>query len=161
MEKAFLKAIALLQKLKKFKLIKGFALSGGVAVSFYVSYRTTFDIDFVIDVSPEDMHKIYEWLKFNGYRVKMDREVPMISVEIEKVPVELLPAKGFLKEGIKRAKEVVLKNIRIPLLRPEYLIISKLERGEEQDLLDVEVLKREATVSEKALKKLKKKIKKI
>lgn len=49
MEKAFIKAISLLQNMKRLKLIKGYALTGGVAVSFYVSYRTTFDIDFLAD----------------------------------------------------------------------------------------------------------------
>ncbi len=67
----------------------------------------------------------------------------------------------FLKDAIKNAKIFEFKGKKIPVLSPEYLIISKLVRGEEQDLLDIEIIKKEAGVNAGLLKKIKAKIKKI
>ncbi len=161
MEKAFIKAVNILQRLQKSGLIKGYALTGGVAVSLYVSYRTTFDIDFFVDTSFENFQKIYEWLKTKGYIVKRDWEFPMIKVEIDNVLIELLLARSFLKDAIKNAKNFIFKGKKIPVLSPEALILTKLERGEKEDLLDIEALKKEVRINEKILKKLKTKIKKI
>ncbi len=97
MEKAFIKAISLLQDMKRLKLINGYALTGGVAMSFYVSYRTTFDIDFCVDTSLENFRRIYEWLKTRGFIVKWEWKFPMIKVEIESIWIEILFARGFFK----------------------------------------------------------------
>lgn len=156
MEESLLTSIKLLEKLKKLKLIRNYALTGGMALSFYVSYRATFDIDFIVDVSLENLNEIFDWLKAKGYKVKKDWEVPMVITEIKKIPVDIIPAKGYLKEGVNDTNLFKYKDKSIPVIRPEYLLLSKLERKEEQDLLDVEVLKKEVKIDEKILKKYKK-----
>lgn len=162
MEEALLKSIDLLEKLKRLNLIKNYALTGGVALSFYVSYRATFDIDFVVDASQKNLLRdIYEWLKNKGYKAKRNWEIPMLTIEIKKTPVELIPAKGALVEGIKDVRLFSYKGATIPVIRPEYLILSKLLRRDEQDMMDVEILKKEVKIDERILQRYKKEIRKV
>ena len=119
-----------------------YAVVGGFAVSFYYKgARPVSPDDFDVKVLPENLEDVFDSLKLRGFVLKrknffldstwyvFERAGQGVDIGVAKKPWDV--------EGIKRAKEVLFKGIRVRMFPPEYLIVSKLYAGRPKDLLDI------------------------
>jgi hypothetical protein len=134
-----------------------FALLGGLAVSTWGVMRATQDIDFLADSDPSPIQdlavreKLTKFLEnrntHTNWRVgDYDDPIPLLlKIELPaalgSVGADILWAhKRWQREALVRAVGVEVEGDNIPVLHPEDLILTKLDAGGPQDLLDVEEL---------------------
>ncbi len=137
-------------KEKKLRMI----MVGGGAVNFHGYKRHSADVDFWIDISPENLEKLLLVLQEMGYaldalptQVKEGKQNISLKISPEQ-ELELItafnPGKSF-SEAWKDALEVELHGhamAKYKVLDFDTLIDSKLKSGRPKDLLDVHELKR-------------------
>jgi len=134
-----------------------FALLGGLAVSTWGVMRATQDIDFLADSDPSPIQnlafrdKLAKFIERQNSRADWrvgdyDDPIPLLlKIELPaalgSVGADILWAhKRWQREALVRAVGVEVNGDNIPVLHPEDLILTKLDAGGPQDLLDVEEL---------------------
>jgi len=128
-----------------------YAFVGGLAVSLYYSgARPVSPGDIDIKVPQDEVSKVVELITKNGWKLLrrnqfMDgawyvfrKGAQNLDLGIAQKPWEL--------EGIKKAKSFVYRGIRIKVLPPEYLIVTKLFAGRGKDFGDVVYLLKSGNV---------------
>lgn len=127
---------------------------GGGAVNFHGYQRHSADVDFWIDLKPENLNKLILTLKEMGFELddfndKIKQGEQNISIKISPVAeIELItnfnPNKTF-DEAYQDKFEVIIEEesiLKYQILSLEDLINSKIKAGRKKDLLDVYELKR-------------------
>jgi hypothetical protein len=118
---SFALAIAAIENMRRDGVIDEYAVGGAMAVTFWSEPTTTYDLDvFVIFRSAGpivDLGPIYDWAAARGYPSAAEH------IEIEGLPVQLLPAPNALvEEAIKTAAELDYAGQPVRVIRPEYLV---------------------------------------
>ncbi len=150
-----------------FKELNGLGIDylvvGGLAVNFHGVPRTTYDIDLMVYLEPENIRKLVTKLAKWGYRPKMPIDPKDLADESKRdswVREKGMKALNFYSETLpigeidiiidspipyeelrNRAIKVELQDERIPTVSIHDLIELKLRAGRKQDLADVEHLR--------------------
>lgn len=127
---------------------------GGIAVNFYGYKRHSADINFWIEPSEENFHRLLKTLHEIGYKLdslpdKVKQAEQNISLKISPdFEIELItnfnPGKTF-SQAYKESVKIEVKKqhlLKWNILSLEDLITSKIKSGRPKDLLDVRELKR-------------------
>jgi hypothetical protein len=130
---AGLKKIAMtpaIRELKKVMEGKRYVVIGGVAIRYWVQSRTTEDIDIAVMVST-----------LTKLRETLDLEVGMLcsTTVISGTTVDFLDSSNFpwTQNAIRTAE---MSDLGVPVAKPEYLILYKLQALREKDIDDIKNL---------------------
>jgi len=103
-------------------IIEDYAISGAMALLFWIEPVPTFDLD-VLVMLPQpsgplvSLDSIYRWATDRGYAAEHEH------VLIDGVPVQFLPSFGALAdEAIRTAVDRNYRGVGVRVVRPEYLI---------------------------------------
>ncbi len=127
---------------------------GGGAVNFHGYQRHSADVDFWIDLSPENLNRLKKVLNeigfiFKSFPPEVERGEQNISLKISPFQeIELItsfnPGKTF-DEAVVEAIPAMIKGFemaRYHVLNLEDLINSKIKSGRPKDILDIQELQR-------------------
>jgi hypothetical protein len=162
MEQPFARVVNGLQKLLEAASVKlqiriRIALIGGLAVSAWGAIRATQDIDFLADSEPspigsrrvrDDLQRFFEAKHCTiEWRVgDSDDPIPLLlrlnlGGALGQPGADIFWAhQRWQQEALQRRLEVRSGKLRVFVLHPEDLILTKLDAGGPQDLLDVQAL---------------------
>jgi predicted nucleotidyltransferase len=127
-----------------------FLVVGGYAVMYHSEPRFTKDLDLWIEPDPENAARLREaLLKFGAWLSHMDvgdfsQPGVMFQIGVPPVRVDLLTSvPGLEFPGCWTRREAVrIGGIEVPFLGLDDLILAKQRAGRDQDLLDLEKLRR-------------------
>ena len=150
------KALKVINELKKSRIIKDYAIGGGIAVIYYVEPILTYDLDIFFIPREENklavLSPLYNFLKRKGY--KFDKE----HVIIEDIPVQFLPAyNDLLKEAFKNAYVTKYKGIKTKVFEPEYLLAIMVQTFRAKDKERIIKMLDEAEIDKRLFKRILKK----
>jgi hypothetical protein len=134
-----------------------FALIGGLAVSTWGAIRATRDIDLLADSDPSPIsnrhlrEELKNFFEKRGCAIEwrigdFDDPIPLLlHLKLGKKSADagadiLWAYKRWHQAALQRRQEVTTGRHRFFVLRPEDLILMKLDAGGPQDLLDVQAL---------------------
>lgn len=124
---SFEAALGALNEIKREGVVSEYAIAGALALLFWSEPVPTYDLDVLVFL-PESsgtivsLDPIYRWAERRGYRSEREH------ILIEGLPVQFVPAHNALAdEAIETAAELSYGNMRIRVVRPEYLIALYLE----------------------------------
>ncbi len=151
MRESFQRIVKLLNKLVDEKIVKEFALVGGLAVSAWSVPRATKDIDFLVSIIGEltvrNIQRLKERIKmeFNKTDLIMDNFTKMyvIRIDDELTITDLIIATKkwhlkILRDSVNFSAQIFGASINIA--KPEGLIVMKVKAGGPQDIIDVKNL---------------------
>lgn len=126
---------------------------GAQAVVVYGRPRLTADVDVTVDVRLESWRELEAPLLEAGFSPRVDdlqafvartRVLPLAH-DRSGIPVDLVLAGpvGLEQEFLDRVRRVDLGGIRVPLISPEDLVVTKILAGRPKDLEDVRGILRE------------------
>jgi hypothetical protein len=114
-----------------------YMLAGSLASAYYVSPRSTQDIDLVIAATPEQLRKFVQLLSKDEYYVDLDaalearkQETLFNVVDLAtgwKIDLIIRKSRAFSEEEFRRRKLVNLQNSPLFVASAEDVIVSKLE----------------------------------
>ena len=146
MEKEFKELVKVLREAKRRGIIGDFALTGALALSALTQPRATRDMDFLVLMEKEKIPFFVDWLKHSqNYNLakhhagrSKDRIKNLIEIPSGSARADLIAAfYDVEKEAVATAITASLyRNVKLKIIRPEYLIILKLFAGSEQDIID-------------------------
>lgn len=118
-------------------------LAGGLAVIHYVNTRVTYDIDCLVTTEGIESIKSKTEHKKNNFG---------ISIQSCGINVDLIDAKFFpyAEEAIRNSIIQTEFGISIPVMKPEYLILFKIESMRDKDNNDAFALLRLTGIQDKA-----------
>lgn len=144
------KAFRVISRLHKEGVLEEYAIGGAIATIYYTEPFATYDVD-IFFIPPEEQGLIvltpfYDALTQQGY--KSYKEYIMIG----ETPIQFIPAATELeKEAVRHAVPVKYKNIKINILRPEYLIAIFLRVFRLKDREKIVRLLEQTKIDEKLL----------
>lgn len=139
-----------------------YILVGGIAVNLLGSFRTTADMDVVVEMSNENLAKIVSILKKAGYRAKQPVDPMDIANERTRrdwIKNKFLKAFNFYKDNELKEVDIILKSpvsyetakkdikwimagkLRLPVISVSNLIKMKKNTGRDIDKSDIRDLK--------------------
>lgn len=140
-----------------------YVLVGGVAVNLLGLFRSTADMDILVEMSDENLKKIVTILKNKGYRVKQPVDPMGIADKKTRedwVKHKHMKAFNFYKEGELKEVDIIIESpisfteakktavyfksedITLPVISIDNLIKMKKNTGRNIDKLDIAELKR-------------------
>ena len=144
-----------IRELKNKKIIGDFAISGGIAVLYYVEPILTYDLDIFfipVEESIDVLSPIYNYLREKGY--KFDKE----HVIIEGIPVQFIPVYNELvNEAVQKSVEAKYGRIKTKVLGLEYLAAIMIQTYRAKDRERLIKIFEEAEVDLRLLRKILKK----
>lgn len=128
-----------------------YMLTGAFASSYYGASRSTQDIDFVIESSPEQLRAFVESLSEGTYYVEMDAAMQALRSRSLFNVIDLLSgwktdliirkARPFSEEEFRRRRRVEVNGVRLFITSAEDIILAKMEwakmSGSNRQLEDV------------------------
>ena len=136
--------------LKKERLIKDYAIIGGLALSAWIQPRATSDIDLIVSCSFDFNHEDLKYLvetrlgkKTVSHTIAKNEPIrEMFSFTENLLEADIISACGFplAEEAIENAVTIETIGETVKIATPEYLIALKLIPFEEQDRLDIKRL---------------------
>lgn len=148
------KTIKIINELYKERLIKNYAIAGGIATIFYVEPVLTYDLDIFFVPSNQErdlatLSSIYGWFEKRGYKPYKEH------VMIEGIPVQFIPVYNELVEdAVNNVVEIKYKNTETRILRPEYLMAIMLQTFRPKDKERIIKLLDEANIERDFLEKI-------
>jgi predicted nucleotidyltransferase len=124
--------VTLLNDMQKKKIIKRWALGGGIAAKYYVNPPATRDVDFFVIVDDKSimfMQPIYAYMvhhgaKFVGHLFKYKNMI-----------VDIIPAMNDLvKESVMNSITVDMDGVKVKIVDPNYLAAIALQVGRKKDI---------------------------
>lgn len=115
------KALKVISRLHKEGVLEEYAIGGAIATIYYTEPFATFDVD-IFFIPPEEqgilvLTPFYDYLNKKGYKTHKE------YILIDETPIQFIPAATALeKEAVQNAVAVKYKNVKVNILRPEYLI---------------------------------------
>lgn len=143
-----------------------YMVMGGVAVRFWGIPRPTFDLDFTLSISPNNIGEICRTLEESGFSVPevhkksfLDEIKGMSKFSVlwfdhgREIGVDMfLVTTEYQKSAFRRRIRKNLNGIRSWLIAPEDLIIHKLIAGRDRDLADImDIILMNPTIEKKYL----------
>jgi len=120
-----------------------YVLVGGLAVNFWGRVRSTMDADFIIDDKKLNYNDFVNYLHSKGYEITIDAikrgftEKSNVTIWSDIFRIDFKGIyNNFAKKTIDSAKTLKVLNMSIKVDSPEFLIISKIIYGSEQDFED-------------------------
>jgi hypothetical protein len=119
------KTLAVINEMKKQKIIEDYAIAGGIATIFYVEPILTYDLDIFFTYKTEPtgldvLKPIYKCLRKKGYKEKQEH------VLIEGIPVQFFPVYDALsREAVEQAQKTTYSSVSIKVLSAEHLIATR------------------------------------
>ncbi|MCD6093229.1 MAG: hypothetical protein J7J51_00305 [Candidatus Omnitrophica bacterium] len=135
--KGILGVISEINSLKKKKVIKDYAIGGGIAKNYYLEPQATYDLDiFILIDAMENFHNIYSY--FRQRKCKIEN----VFIVIKDVPVQFLPTfiHPLFEEAVKKSKKIKVNGVRTKILTAEYLIATLLISVREKDKFAIKEL---------------------
>lgn len=123
---SFRAALTAIEEMKRDGVIAEYAVGGAMAMIFWAEPVATFDLD-IFALLPNtgmliSLEPIYEWAKQRGYTERAEH------IEIEGVPVQIIPAHNALtEEAVATATTVDYEAVPVRVIRPEYLAAMALD----------------------------------
>jgi hypothetical protein len=111
-------------------------LTGSVAMSCYVSQRTTVDIDIVVQLARPDARRIVSLFEADYYidrgavdeAIRLSRSFNVIHFErLIKVDLIVAEPSALVNQRLARRRRLVVEDAQVWVLAPEDLILAKLE----------------------------------
>ena len=146
--------LKIINEMEEQGLIGAYAISGGIAVIFYVEPILTYHLDiFFLPTEDEkpllSLSPIYDYLKRKGYHA--DKE----HIIINQTPVQFIPVyNDLIQEAVKNAKLTKYKKTKTHVLKAEYLVAIMLQTFRPKDKERIIKLLDEAKVSMQYLKEI-------
>lgn len=115
------KALKVISRLHKEGVLEEYAIGGAIATIYYTEPFATFVVD-IFFIPPEEqgilvLTPFYDYLNKKGYKTHKE------YILIGETPIQFIPAATALeKEAVQNAVVVSYKNVKVNILRPEYLI---------------------------------------
>lgn len=115
------KALKVISRLHKEGVLEEYAIGGAIATIYYTEPFATFDVD-IFFIPPEEqgilvLTPFYDYLNKKGYKTHKE------YILIGETPIQFIPAATALeKEAVQNGVVVSYKNVKVNILRPEYLI---------------------------------------
>jgi len=149
------KTLKVIRGLKEKKIIRNFAIGGGIAVLYYTEPVLTYDLD-IFFIPAEDrldvLSPIYKYLRKKGYKPQEEH------VLIEGVPVQFIPVYNELvREAVKDSAKVNYGRIKTQVIGLEYLVAIMLQVNRAKDRERIIKIFEETDVNLKVLKGILKK----
>ncbi|MFN0249217.1 MAG: nucleotidyl transferase AbiEii/AbiGii toxin family protein [Kofleriaceae bacterium] len=121
---------------------------GAVAVNLHGFPRTTADVDITLDLGDLDVEKLVVGLRSGGFIPRFsdkqfiqDTRVLPVVHNSSKIPMDLVFAGPGLEQiFFEELVECMVAGIRIPVISPEHLIVTKILAARPRDLEDVREL---------------------
>ena len=115
------KALKVISRLHKEGVLAEYAIGDAIATIYYTEPFATYDVDiFFIPLEEKGILVLtlfYDFLTKKGYKTHKE------YILIDETPIQFIPASTALeKEAVQHAVAVKYKNIKVNILRPEYLI---------------------------------------
>lgn len=114
-----------------------YMLAGSFASSYYGANRSTFDIDFVIEATPQKLRLLFEHLPQNEYYGELDAALDAHKHESLfnildnatgwKIDLIMLKSTAFGREEFRRRERVLIDGVPLYIISAEDAIVSKLE----------------------------------
>lgn len=149
------KTLKIIRELKDKKIIRDFAIGGGVAVLYYTEPILTYDLDiFFIPVEErlDVLSPIYKYLREKGFKLRRE------YILIEGVPVQFIPVYNELvSEAVKNSVKVNYGRIKTQVVGLEYLVAIMLQVKRSKDRERLIKIFEDTDVNSKALKGILKK----
>jgi predicted nucleotidyltransferase len=138
-----------------------YVLVGGIAVNLLGAMRSTVDLDILVDMSDDNLKKIVEIMKDQGYRVKQPVDPMKIAdkkTREEWIEKKHMKALNFYKEGELKEVDLIIESpvsfeeaernivhikiddLKLPVISIDDLIKMKKKTGRAVDKLDIEEL---------------------
>jgi hypothetical protein len=138
-----------------------YVLVGGIAVNLLGSMRNTADLDVLVEMSNDNLKKIVEILKNQGYRIKQPVDPTEISdrkAREDWIKNKNMKALNFYKEGELKEVDIIIESpvsfeeakksivrikiddMTLPVISIDKLIEMKQKTGRAVDKLDIEEL---------------------
>ncbi len=140
-----------------------YVLIGGIAFNLLGGYRNTLDMDILVEMSDENLFKVVNILKKEGYHVKQPVDPIMIAdkktrydwiknknmkafnfykneTSYEEVDIVIDSPVDF-KEAIRDAVRVKVSGLILKVISPRKFIKMKKYSGRDKDLKDIEEIK--------------------
>jgi hypothetical protein len=119
------KTIRVIRELKEKKIIKDFAIGGGIAVLYYIEPLLTYDLDIFfipIEESLDVLSPIYKQIRDMGYKTQME------YIIIEGVPVQFIPVYNeLIRESVQNAAGVRYGRLKTKVIGLEYLVAIMIQ----------------------------------
>ncbi len=147
------------------KLRVPYALIGGLAVAARGAFRSTKDVDLLIDWPLREAVSLARSLSEEGLPATFHRGLaddPVVGVIRVSVTTPaatincdlLFPSKGWHEKAVEKATRVELGGFVVPVVQADDLFLLKLHAGGPQDLLDAaDLLRMQSPADRKAWKK--------
>lgn len=151
-----------------------YILVGGIAFNLLGSFRSTADLDILVEMSDDNLKKVVTILKKKGYRVKQPID-PMGLADKETreewIRGKHMKAFNFYKDKEGKEVDIVIKspisykearqkyvrvksgNLILPVISIDNLIKMKENTGRNNDIYDVRVLKKIREIKRRKKKK--------
>jgi len=120
-----------------------YVLVGGLAVNFWGRVRSTMDADFIIDDKKLNYNDFVNYLQSKGYEITIEdlkrgfHEKSNVTIWSGIFRIDFKGIyNNFAKKTIESAKTLNVLDMSIKVDSPEFLIISKIIYGSEQDFED-------------------------
>lgn len=145
------KTLAVINEMKKQKIIEDYAIAGGIATIFYVEPILTYDLDIFFTYKTEPtrldvLKPIYKFLRKKGYKEKQEH------VLIEGIPVQFFPVYDALsREAVEQAQKITYSSVSIKVLSSEHLIAIMLQVYRPKDKERIIILLDQAKVDKRRL----------
>lgn len=145
------KVIQVINELVSNGVIDKYAIGGAMGVIFYTETLNTKDID--VFITPQfttsgivHLGSIYDYLQKAGYKMEGQYFI------IDGIPVDLIPVYNDLtSEALNNSVEQAVRNNKVKVFKPEYLLAIALQTGRTQDLIKVELLIKECELDKTLL----------
>lgn len=121
-------------------------LFGAQAVVLYGLPRLTADVDVTVRIARGEVMPLVASLREAGFALRVadvddflsrTQVLPFLHVS-SGLPLDLVVAgSGLEEEFLRGAKELDLEGVRVPVIRPEDLVVAKILAGRPKDLADV------------------------
>jgi hypothetical protein len=118
-----IKALKILNRLKRNGLVRDYAIGGGYAVNYYLEPILTYDLHiFLLMDTDEEFHALYDYFKKAGYKIEN------VYIVIAEMAVQFLPSSihPVITEAVREAKRIRVKGIYTKVLKAQYLIATLL-----------------------------------
>jgi hypothetical protein len=125
------KTLKIIRELKERKIIRDFAIGGGVAVLYYTEPVLTYDLD-IFFIPVEDrldvLSPIYKYLRERGYKPQGEH------ILVEGVPVQFIPVYNELvRESVQSSVKVNYGRLKTQVIGLEYLVAIMLQVNRAKD----------------------------
>lgn len=125
------RTLRIIEEIARLGIIKSYAMGGGIAATYYIEPILTYDLDiFFIPVKEglELLAPIYEFARERGYQLEAE------AILIEDFPVQFIPAyNDLVREAVESAIQVDYGNLKVRIVRAEYLTAIALQTGRPKD----------------------------